>query len=156
MKRIDLPVAELVRRYETGETAQEVGVAYGVSRSVVDRRLHEAGVKKRLRGGPRGNTHARGNKSRPKRGGPLHTDGSGYLQTYDREGNCSSVHRGCWEACYGPIPEGYIVHHINSERADNNIENLACMPDAEHKRLHCQEQRTEAGRWFAIPTYLRT
>ena len=29
-----------------------------------------------------------------------------------------------WEQHYGPVPEGYELHHINGDKLDNRIENL--------------------------------
>lgn len=34
------------------------------------------------------------------------------------------AHREVWEAAYGPIPEGFIVDHINGNTRDNSLENL--------------------------------
>ena len=36
----------------------------------------------------------------------------------------TSVHRYIWEKVNGKIPKGFAVHHINSDFADNRIENL--------------------------------
>lgn len=33
-------------------------------------------------------------------------------------------HRVIWEMHNGPIPEGYLIDHINGNKADNTIENL--------------------------------
>ena len=139
-RRVDLPVKELCDRYRiAGESACEIASAYGVSSRTVRRRLHEAGVEVRPGGGPAGNKHGLGNKSKlgqHKRGGPLHDDGRGYLGTLDREAKLCRIHRGCWEAYRGAIPAGHVVHHINGDKFNNHIENLLCMSDAEHKRLH--------------------
>jgi len=45
-------------------------------------------------------------------------------------------HRKIWEACYGKIPEGNFIHHINGNKNDNRIENLQCVTRKEHGLLH--------------------
>lgn len=45
-------------------------------------------------------------------------------------------HRIVWESQRGAIPEGYDIHHKNDIRHDNRIENLECLPHAEHRRVH--------------------
>ena len=137
--RLALPVAEMAARYAAGESTYGLGQAYGVGRTTIWRRLAAAGVKMRLRGGPRGNTHGLGGKSRlglHKRGGPLHADRESYLRSYDREGRNCRIHRACWEAYHGSIPAGHAVHHIDGDVQNNEIENLVCMPHGEHTRQH--------------------
>ena len=129
---IDLPVKELVLRYVEGESTRALGRAYGAGRETIRRRLLAAGVPMRPRA-QLGNKHALG--QHPP-GGPLHICQQGYLGTYDRTGNRCAVHRAHWEACHGPIPQGYIVHHINGDTLDNAVDNLACMTAGEHSRLH--------------------
>jgi len=34
------------------------------------------------------------------------------------------------------IPTGYVIHHVNEDKSDNQIENLKCLSRAEHLRLH--------------------
>ena len=137
--KIALPIEELVARYQAGDSTPALGHAYAVSPQTITHRLVAAGVKMRPRGAPPGNRYGLGNKSRLghyKRGGPLYIVSGGYLGTIDRTARHRLIHRACWEAYHGPIPDGHIVHHIDQDRLNNLIKNLACMTQGEHTRLH--------------------
>jgi hypothetical protein len=129
-QNILLPVSEMAARYRAGESTRALGRACGVDNMTIGRRLRAAGVEMRPCGGPPGN------KNGVKRGGPLHVDGQGYLGTYDRDGRQCFIHRACWEAYHGAVPEGHVVHHVDADRQHNVIENLACMSNGEHAALH--------------------
>jgi len=78
----------------------------------------------------------RGELSNKWRGGRYIQDG--YVMVYDAQSRYRYVpeHRLVWEKAHGPIPARHHIHHINGVRADNRLENLACLSMGEHKRLH--------------------
>ena len=124
-QRVHFPVAEAAERYAAGEPALTLARAYGVSSTTVAYWLRAVGIV------------SRGRVGRPrKRGGSFFISPQGYLSTTDRDGRACVVHRACWEAHYGPIPPKHDVHHPNGNRLDNRIENLECLPHAEHTRWH--------------------
>jgi hypothetical protein len=46
------------------------------------------------------------------------------------------MHRYVWQKYNGLIPDNYDIHHINNKKYDNRIENLECLPKAEHTRKY--------------------
>ena len=47
------------------------------------------------------------------------------------------------------IPKDYVIHHINSDKTDNRLENLQCMPEIEHLKLHDKmRERDDRGRFL--------
>uniref|UniRef100_A0A6M3K7A0 Putative homing endonuclease n=1 Tax=viral metagenome TaxID=1070528 RepID=A0A6M3K7A0_9ZZZZ len=131
---LDLPVGELVKRYEAGETTTELGDVFGVSFNTVRSRLIAVGTVLRRPGKRRG-WH--------KRGGPLWIQ-NGYLCTMDRQKKNCLVHRARWESFHGSIPANYVIHHRDGNRLNNEIHNLGCRPNGEHVRMHWHEKRGEA------------
>lgn len=70
-----------------------------------------------------------------------------YLCGYYFQHKGRRLHRAVWEHYNGPIPEGYHIHHIDEDRSNNEIENLALMPGIEHMTSHARtESRRENGR----------
>lgn len=54
------------------------------------------------------------------------------------------LHRDVWRAAFGPIPDGCHIHHRDSNRANNRLDNLECLPAEIHLRetLAAQPKRT--------------
>lgn len=51
------------------------------------------------------------------------------------------VHRLVYETFFGPIPEGYDIHHINHNPKDNRVINLCSIEAKKHQRLHIEEKK---------------
>lgn len=62
----------------------------------------------------------------------------GYYRIISRkEGNYNKLlHRCVVEEYYGKIPQGHNIHHINGNKGDNRLENLAVLPTNQHRELH--------------------
>lgn len=57
------------------------------------------------------------------------------------------LHRYVWELYYGPIPEGFIVHHKNENKKCNCITNLELITLSKHSIMHnggCLNGRAKA------------
>lgn len=61
----------------------------------------------------------------------------GYKRVY-QNGERVLEHHLVWlqQSDWSFIPEGFVVHHINGNKIDNRIENLACIPKSYHNFLH--------------------
>lgn len=50
------------------------------------------------------------------------------------------LHRTVWEYHHGEIPNGYHIHHIDGNRSNNGIDNLALIVAESHLREHMKNQ----------------
>jgi hypothetical protein len=48
----------------------------------------------------------------------------------------SQLHRYIYEHEYGPIPEGYQIHHIDENTQNNSLDNLKMMTIHDHRSYH--------------------
>ena len=62
----------------------------------------------------------------------------GYLHiTSKKEGyHHQKLHRLIWEKHNGPIPKNHVIHHIDGDKLNNDINNLQCMEFGEHSTYH--------------------
>jgi hypothetical protein len=64
---------------------------------------------------------------------------SGYILIY-RNNKIQKFHRILWEEKYGEIPEGYVVHHIDGNKINNDMNNLRLLSVEEHTKLHWSQK----------------
>jgi hypothetical protein len=111
--------------YLSGLSLEQVGNQIGVSRQCVYKAFKKRGFQ------------LRGPNFKPVQfydGKKFTLRASGYyaMTTDDR----MLMHRYVWENEKGEIPEGYDIHHLDCDKSNNSIENLECLPKAEHTRLY--------------------
>ena len=66
----------------------------------------------------------------------------GYLQA-TVDGKQVLMHRYVWEYYNGTIPSGYVVHHKDEDKTNNDISNLECLPNKEHSSMHGKNMSPE-------------
>lgn len=62
----------------------------------------------------------------------------GYYKTLAGE----RLHHAVWKLVNGEIPVGYLIHHKNQDKENNNIENLELMAWGRHTSLHHRTGRS--------------
>lgn len=55
------------------------------------------------------------------------------------------VSRIIWELTYGPIPDGYVIDHLDGNPLNNKIENLACKTRAGNMRNRKKPKNNKSG-----------
>jgi len=65
---------------------------------------------------------------------------SGVRLTSQDKSETTMEHRMIFEGYYGPIPEGFDVHHIDGDTYNNDIDNLECLSHSDHARITALEQ----------------
>lgn len=49
------------------------------------------------------------------------------------------IHRLVWESFRGDVPNGFVVHHKDNNKQNNNIKNLQLVSTMEHHKIHLAE-----------------
>ena len=52
------------------------------------------------------------------------------------DGKLVLMHRYVWEYYNGTIPNGYVIHHKDKNKINNDIDNLECLPNRDHSVRH--------------------
>jgi hypothetical protein len=65
--------------------------------------------------------------------------GDGYIKIRIN-GKDNLLHKWIWECNFGKIDKDYIVHHIDGNKRNNNINNLTVLSRSDHIRLHNIQQ----------------
>ena len=147
-KRDDVSSENLVALYSSGLSTREMGERVGMKNSSILYRLKQSNVVIRsnkegqrlaiTRG--RHNKGQNGERNHNWRGGRIGVSG-GYYKLYDPKhprsiGGYVWEHQVVWERTQGiPLPEGWVVHHMNGNKGDNRPENLKGMTRGAHINL---------------------
>lgn len=65
---------------------------------------------------------------------------SGYLVFYKNRKELYA-HRMIWEKYHGTIPIGYIIHHQDRNKLNNDIANLELLTTSQHSKEHYSEKK---------------
>lgn len=141
-RRIDVDVIELASLRKQGWSVDKIARKFGVKRGAVRGRLIELGLPTNG-GAPSGEKHGnwKGGRWTDKRG-YVHVLCKGHKRA-SKQGYVLE-HVLVWERECGPLPEGWVVHHLNGVKADNRPENLKGLPKKRHDTLsllHAVQER---------------
>ena len=50
----------------------------------------------------------------------------------------SNLHRAVWEKAYGPVPDGFHIHHKDGDSFNDALDNLECVPAWKHMSEHAR------------------
>jgi hypothetical protein len=73
---------------------------------------------------------------RNKKGQFVYTTGRGRYKRKTIDGKNVQYSRYVWEQKYGKIPKGLIIHHIDKDKYNNNLDNLLLLNLTAHNRIH--------------------
>lgn len=127
-----LDKAEIIKLYRDEKLSTiQIGRLYSVSPGNITEILKRAEIPRRsLTEAAEIRCQRQGRPYNYKNG--RHRSAAGYIYILQPGGKYVPEHRVIWEQAYGPLPTGYVVHHLNGIKDDNRLENLAALPRAIH------------------------
>jgi len=136
MKIVEPKVSEF---YQQGLSAWEVSAKLGLSRSFVYRTLRKLGISRTMSQAQ----HLRfdkGYKANQTEGGRAKSGGYVVVQCPNHPKAMKSgyvfEHILIWEETHNqPLPDGWVVHHLNGIKNDNRPCNLVGMPSRKHQNV---------------------
>lgn len=75
---------------------------------------------------------------------------NGHMQIKCPDGKFRYRARVMWEEANGPIPKGYLIHHVNHDPFDDRLENFQLVTRSEHMRGHATPERMRAAQKLAV------
>jgi predicted transcriptional regulator len=135
-------IKKAIELYESGKGAREIGEMLGYSDNAIINHLRRNGIK--IRDKVESQVLWRKAKNPNYQPGRLKTK-EGYIEVkqpdHPRANKKGYVreHVLVWEAAYGKLQDGYVIHHLNGMKDDNRLENLIALPI----KSHSQEMRVK-------------
>jgi hypothetical protein len=68
----------------------------------------------------------------------IHRGGNKYPTVFVN-GRNRQAHVVAWEERHGPVPDGYLIHHLCENKACVNVTHLLAVTDKEHRLLHLKK-----------------
>lgn len=80
----------------------------------------------------------------------IRTNNKNHYVVLENHVRSKSEHKMIWEFINGSVPKGHVIHHIDFNSKNNNIENLLCMEFEAHKELHAKNMMGENNPAYKI------
>ena len=125
---------EIVRLYNQGLSSREVAKVVPMSASNIAAYLKRVGLSR-----PRGYALTLRSVRNP------------FESTHWRTLRCRA--RKVWKRLVGPIPDGYHIHHLDGNPANNSLDNLQMLSASDHAKLHHPANPIPRGRRAARVRY---
>ena len=137
-KTTDSEIKEIIKLYNIGLSSIEIGKIVNRGKTTVRRVLKQKDIHIRghLEANVKGEKHAKWNKS-----GKYISKLRGYV--YIRVGKkWKKEHTEVWEKFHNKtVPKNMVIHHIDENKTNNDIENLMLLTIGEHNTIHTKNNK---------------